>query len=94
MTELGIVGLEVDDKVASMISGLRDPFGIIVAAKSAQATIDAPLMQGDVIRSLNGEPMTTVDHLRTSLKALPSGAPLVLQIQRDGQLMYIGASAR
>jgi serine protease Do len=94
VTELGILGLEVDDKVASMISGLRDPFGIIVAAKAAQATIDAPLMQGDVIRSLNGEPMTTVDRLRTSLKALPPGAPLVLQIQREGQLMYIGASAR
>jgi serine protease Do len=94
VTELGILGLEVDDKVASMISGLRDPFGIIVAAKSAQATIDAPLMQGDVIRTLNGEPMTTLDRLRTTLKALPAGAPLVLQIQRDGQLMYIGASAQ
>jgi len=94
VTELGILGLEVDDKVASIISGLRDPFGIIVAAKSAQATIDAPLMQGDVIRSVNGEPMTTLDRLRTALKALSPGAPLVLQIQRDGQLMYIGASVR
>jgi len=94
VAELGIVGLEIDDKVASIISGLRDPFGIIVTAKSAQAAIEAPLMQGDVIRSVNGEPMTTLDRLRTALKALSPGTSLVLQIQRDGQLMYIGASAR
>lgn len=91
--ELGIVGVEIDKAVASMISGLRDPFGIIVAARAAQATMEISLLQGDVIRTLNGQSMTTLDRLRAALKALPAGSPVVLQIQRGGQLMFVATSS-
>jgi len=94
VTEMGIVGLEIDDQVATMIPELRDPFGIIVIARSAQAIVEVPLATGDIIRTLNGQPMTTLDRLRAALKALPAGAPVVLQIQRDGQLMFVSASSR
>jgi serine protease Do len=86
---LGILGLEIDDRIARMITGLRDPFGIIVAARSAGAGAEIPLTTGDVIRALNGEPMTTLDRLRGTLKALPPGAAVALQIQRDERLLYI-----
>jgi S1-C subfamily serine protease len=42
-----------------------------------------------VIRTLNGEPMTTLDRLRRALKALPPGSAVALQIQRDERLLYI-----
>ena len=93
VSELGIVGLEIDSRVASMMSNLRDPFGIIVAARSARATIENSLATGDVIRTLNGQPMTTLDRLRTALKAVPPEAPVILQIQRAGQLMFLSASS-
>ena len=86
---LGIVGIEIDKRIAAMAPELRDPFGIIVAARSAGATVEVPLNTGDVIRTLNGEPMTTIDRLRAALKALPSGAPVALQIQRDQKLLFI-----
>ena len=86
---LGILGVEIDEKVAAMATELRDPFGILVAARTAGATIEVPLNTGDVIRTLNGEPMTTLDRLRTALKSLPAGSAVVLQIQRDDRLMYI-----
>jgi S1-C subfamily serine protease len=86
---LGILGLEIDDRIARMITGLRDPFGIIVAARSAGAGAEVPLTTGDVIRTFNGEPMTTLDHLRATLKALPPGSAVALQIQRDERLLYI-----
>lgn len=86
---LGILAVEVDKKIAAMASDLRDPFGIIVAARAAGATSEVPLTTGDVIRTLNGEPMTTLDRLRNTLKNLPPGAPVVLQIQRDQKLMYV-----
>jgi serine protease Do len=86
---LGILGIEIDKKVAAMASDLRDPFGIIVAARSSDATGEIPLATGDVIRTLNGEPMTTLDRLRTTLAGLKPGAAVVLQIQRDEKLMYI-----
>jgi serine protease Do len=86
---LGILGVEIDKKIADAVSDLRDPFGIIVAARAAGASSEVPLTTGDVIRTLNGEPMTTLDRLRKALKALPSGAAVVLQIQRDQKLTYV-----
>jgi serine protease Do len=87
--QLGIVGIEIDKKVASLAPDLRDPFGIIVAARSNEGGGGIPLMTGDVIRTLNGEPMTTLDRLRATLAALQPDAPVVLQIQRDDRLLYV-----
>jgi serine protease Do len=87
--ELGILGVEINDKVAAMAPELRDPFGILVAARAAGATVEVPLTSGDVIRTLNGEPMTTLDRLRSALKALPPGSSVALQIQRDERLLYV-----
>lgn len=86
---LGILGVEIDKKIAAMAPDLRDPYGIIVAARATGATTEVPLTTGDVIRTLNGEPMTTLDRLRQALKALPPGASVALQIQRDQKLMYV-----
>jgi S1-C subfamily serine protease len=72
-----------------MAPELRDPFGIIVAARAAGSAAEVPLTTGDVKRTLNGEPMTTLDRLRAALKALPAGAAVVLQIQRDQKLMHV-----
>jgi serine protease Do len=87
--QLGILGVEIDREIASMIEDLRDPYGIIVAARAAGAATEIPLTTGDVIRALNGEPVNTLDKLRASLKALAPGAPVMLQIQRDGRLQFV-----
>ena len=86
---LGIVGIEVDKKIAAMAPDLRDPFGIVVAARANVGGGEIPLTAGDVIRTFNGEPMTTLDRLRSALKALPPGSPVVLQIQRDQRLLFL-----
>ena len=86
---LGIIGVEIDQKIAGMTEDLRDPFGIIVVARSADGGGEIPLAAGDVIRSLNGQPMTTLERLRAALKSLQPGAPVVLQIQRDQRLMFV-----
>ena len=87
--QLGILAVEIDKNIASMIADLRDPYGIIVAARAAGAAGEIPLTTGDVIRRFNGEPMTTLDRLRAALKALPPNAPVVLQIQREGKLQFV-----
>jgi len=86
---LGILGVEIDKKIASMVSGLRNPNGIIVAAKAAGSGGDVPLVVGDVIVQFNGEPITTLEKLRDGLKAQAPGAPIVLQIQRDTKLQFL-----
>ena len=86
---LGIIGVEIDSKIAAMVEDLRDPFGIIVVARASEVGADIPLTVADVIRTLNGQPMTTLDRLRSALSALQPGAPIVLQIQRDQRLLYV-----
>ena len=85
---LGIIGVEIDQKIAAMAQDLRDPFGIIVVARSSEGA-DIPLTTGDVIRTLNGQPMTTLARLRAALQSLPPGALVVLQIQRDQRLLFV-----
>lgn len=85
----GMLGVEIDRNIASMAKGLRDPYGIIVAAKVAGASSEVPLAVGDVIRSLNGAQITTLDSLRSTLRGRPPGSPITLQIQREGRLMYL-----
>jgi serine protease Do len=86
---LGIVGVELDRKTTPMLHGLRDPYGVVVIARATGSASDVSLLPGDVIRSLNTQPMTTLDKLRSAVKAIPPGAPVVLQIQRDGKLLYV-----
>jgi serine protease Do len=89
VAQLGILGIEIDQRIASVAKGLRAPYGIIVAARAAGATTEVPLAVGDVIRDLNGRQMTTLEVLRSTLRSLPAGAPVTLQLQREGRLMYL-----
>jgi serine protease Do len=89
VTELGIVGLEIDAKIAAAATGLRDPYGVIVIARASGAAGEIPILPRDVIRSINDRRIVTLQALRETIRALPPGAPVTLQIQREGRLMYV-----
>jgi serine protease Do len=89
VAELGIVGVEIDQNIAAAAKGLRDPYGVIVVARAAGATSDVPILPRDVIRSLNNRPISTLQSLRDAMHSLIPGTPVVLQIQREGRLMYV-----
>ena len=48
---------------------------------------------GDVIHAVNGKPVDTVESLRGAIDGVPDGAPMVLQIERDGMLSYVTPGA-
>jgi serine protease Do len=87
--ELGIIGLEIDKRVAAVATGLRDPYGVIVIARAAGATSEVPLFPRDIIRSLNNKQTWTLSTLRDALHALTPGTPVTLQVQREGRLMFV-----
>ena len=87
--ELGILGVEIDKDIAAAATGLRDPQGVIVVARAAGGSSDVPLQQKDVIRRLNNQEIATLQGLRDAIRALAPGAPVTLQIQREGRLMYL-----
>ena len=87
--ELGILGVEIDARIAAAAQGLRDPSGIIVVARATGSGSEVPLQPRDVIRTLNRRAVTTLQGLRDAVRSLTPGSPVVLQIQREGRLMYV-----
>jgi serine protease Do len=88
--KLGVYGVEIDGQLAKQLEDLREPTGVIVAALAADSMgVEADLQPGDVIHALNGKPVASLEGLRAALKTLPTGAPGVLQVERDGKLLYV-----
>ena len=86
---LGILGVEIDQRIASAATGLRDPYGIIVVARAAGAASEVPLLPRDVIRAMNGKQMASLQVFKGAVAAVPPGTPVTFHVQREGRLMYI-----
>jgi len=90
VTQLGIVGLDLNAEVLKLIPELRRPAGVVVAARTATAPYSGPLLQaGDVIYEINRHVVNTVEGLQKSLGRMKSDQSVVLLLERNGVLMYI-----
>jgi S1-C subfamily serine protease len=87
--KLGIVGVEIDPKIAATLPGLRVSSGVLVAARAAEPSVDTSLTAGDVIHAINGAQVENMAALRSALDHLSPNTPVVLQIERDGKLMFV-----
>jgi len=87
---LGVVGVSLNGELRQLLPDLRIPSGVVVAAKTPSAALlgEGP-EPGDVIHSVNGQPVKDVAELREKLRAMKAGAPVILQIERDGALSYL-----
>ena len=84
IARLGILGIAIDKDTAAKLPDLRRKYGVIVAARGqSQLTI------GDVIYSVNNSPVADVATLRKLLDAIKPGDPVILQIEREGKLLYV-----
>jgi serine protease Do len=88
---LGLLGLNLDARLASMLAPLRRDDGVLVAAISgdAPASPQGRLRPGDVIYALNRRAVSSLADLRTAVASLRPGAPAVLQVERGGRLVYL-----
>ena len=90
VTRLGILAIEITDKISDMLTGLRHDYGVVVAVRSPNPPYSGPTLDpGDVIYEMNRTPVVTVKALRASLDQLKPGDTAVLQVQRNGKLMYV-----
>jgi serine protease Do len=87
---LGILAATLDPKLAAVLP-LRAKAGVVVA--SASATVldsdNGGLQPGDVIHAVNGQWISDLPALRAAIDAAKPGAPVVLQLERRGVLMYL-----
>jgi serine protease Do len=89
--KLGILAIGIDKSLAAMLPGLRNSYGVVVAAGSSATdlTSGTGLQPGDVIYSVNKAPVTTVEALRKKLDQFKPGDEVAMQIERSGRLMYV-----
>jgi serine protease Do len=88
--KLGILGIEIDRRLASMLPDLRKQYGVVVAVRAAGPNErEVDLRPGDVIYSVNNEPTATIAALQSTLAQLKPGDPVVLQVERDDELLYL-----
>jgi serine protease Do len=88
--KLGILGIQIDKTIAQMLPDLREGSGVLVAARTVGSSApDNALAVGDVIHALNGTPVISLDYLRASLEQIKFNDPVVLQIEREGRMLYL-----
>jgi len=88
--KLGILGIEIDKKVAALLPDLRKQYGVVVAARAGDSPYSGDSLQvGDVIVSVNNAPVTSIDALKAEIDKLKDTDSLVLQVQRSERLMYL-----
>src|SRR5512133_3586409 len=88
--KLGIMGIEIDRRIAPALQDLRQAYGVVVAARSGESPYAGDSLQlGDVIVSVNGVTVTSIDALNRAIDQLRDSDPLVLYIQRGAGLRYL-----
>ena len=88
--ELGILAIQLDEKLRALLPALRHDYGVVVGARSGNAPYEGQGFQpGDVIYELNNTPIVSLDMLKTLLKDLKSGSAAVFQVERSGKLRYV-----
>jgi serine protease Do len=92
--KLGIIGIAITKDISQLLPETRKPYGVIVAARSGEAEYagQGGLKLGDIIYSVNTTPISTLEALRSAVDSLKVADPLVLQVERDGKLLYLTLS--
>ena len=73
-----------------MLPPLRRQTGVVVAASAGGVVLGGGgLLPGDVIYAINQQPIANLSQLRGVLSKFRRGDPVVLQIERLGQLTFL-----
>ena len=88
-TEAGGIGITIEPITARLARQLELPDGqtgaVIVDVEPGSAAERAGLAQGDVIHTVGGRPMRTVDDVSRAIAAVPQGSVALLTITRQGR---------
>jgi serine protease Do len=89
--QLGIVAAALDRK--RHVAAVRSSFGVFVAGKMAHTDVRSGLEVGDLIRSVNGTGVQTLDDLQSVVRRFRPGDAVVLQVERRGEFRYLSFEA-
>jgi serine protease Do len=90
VSRLGVLALDLNDQLHSMLGTLRYPTGVVVVARVADFMSSATGLQaGDIIHGVNQASIDSLTSLRAALKQIKSHDPVVLQVERNGGLQWL-----
>jgi serine protease Do len=89
VAKLGIFCSELGARRRVELAHLRSRTGVLVEAKAAGSDLQADLIGGDVIRSVNLTSISSVAELQSLLDRVKPGTPIVLQVERKSQFLYL-----
>jgi serine protease Do len=92
---LGVVAIDLTPQIKQVLPELRRSRGVVVANVSGETPYSqqGQLQAGDVIYELNAQPIDSVATLKAAVDRLKSHEAAVVQIEREGSLMYIAFRA-
>ena len=88
---LGVVALDVTPPIAAMLPPVRRDKGAVVARVTPETPYSQQgrLQPGDVIYSVNGKIISSVDELKAAAAALKPSEAAILLIERESTLLYL-----
>jgi len=90
ISRLGVLAIDFTDDLRTRLGSLRISSGVIVVGRAANLIMpDTGLQAGDIIHQLNTTLIDSMATLRSVVGGLKTGDPVVLQVERDGGLMYV-----
>ncbi|MGC2323383.1 MAG: trypsin-like peptidase domain-containing protein [Terriglobales bacterium] len=90
INSLGVYVMDFDDRLRAAMPDVRISSGVVVLGQSLDLNaLTGDLHPGDIIHAVNRVRVESAEQLRSALRQLKPGDPLVLQIERQGQLQYI-----
>jgi serine protease Do len=91
VARLGILGVDLDPAIARVLPPLRIVAGVLIVSSTPGTldTRDGELRAGDVIHVVNRQPIAGMADLRSALAAVKAGDPVVLHVERGGELVYV-----
>jgi serine protease Do len=87
--KLSIFVTDLDDRVKPLLPTTRSDYGIAVVAQTAGPNADTGLETGDIIRAIDRTPLQSISKFQAMVREVRSGDPVVLQIERNGNLQYL-----
>ena len=89
---LGVYVMDFDDRLHSAMPNVRIPSGVVVLGQSLDiGALTSDLHPGDIIHAVNQTAIQSTEQLRSVLAQIKPDDPLILQIERQGRLLYVDA---
>lgn len=90
VTKLGIMAVNLDEKVTPLLPPLRKLSGVVVAGVLFEASAHGDTFYpADVIYAINDSAVSSLADLQKTLASVKSGESVAVQIERGGQMQFL-----